>query len=479
MKYEKGFDVIICGGGTSGAAAAISSARAGAKTLLIERLGALGGQMNVSGPPGFSYAWLFNQRGEQIIAGIVEETHNRLLKEGHALPHNHSKYREGSGYTFSYVDPDWWGLLIFNMMEENGVTLLLHSLVVDVIKEENKVTGVVVENANGRVEIMGKIVIDCTGEGYIASRAGAPWEMVPREEIQPHTLAFTCDGIDWDEFLAYVRANPREFYGVENVIGRTKDEMYEILSKANNIIDLGEMRGFFSILKNVLAKGEWPETTGMGFFIMPKGDDQNRKILAHFQHSSQVAGRSPDDAWDLTYCEVECRKQIQMAFKCFKKYVPGFQNMYITRICPELRIREGRRIMGDYYLTSEDVGDAKKFPDVIGKSGFAAGGHHVATTDTITTDIRYRPKDGGSHDIPYRCLVPKKVENLLIAGKAISTDRDAYHRFLQQTMVTGQAAGVAAALCAKYSISPRNLEKDVSELQKILLEQGAILYGTY
>jgi hypothetical protein len=88
------------------------------------------------------------------------------------------------------------------------------------------------------------------------------------------------------------------------------------------------------------------------------------------------------------------------------------------------------------------------------------------------------PKDGGSHDIPYRCLVPKNVENMLIAGKHISTDRDAYHRFLQQTMVTGQAAGVAAALCTKKGITPRQLEKDVSELQKILVKQGAILYGT-
>lgn len=477
IEHQEEFDVIICGGGTSGVAAAIAAARAGAKTLLIERLGVLGGQMNVSGPPGFAYAWLFNQRGEQIIAGIVEETHRRLLEEGHALPHNHCEYREGSGYTFSYVDPDWWGLLIFDMMTENGVTLLLHSLVVDVLQQGNKVTGVVVENANGRVKIKGKIVIDCTGEGYVASRAGAPWEMVPKEQLQPHTISFTCDGVDWDEFLAYVRANPREFFGCE-VPGRSADEMYEILRRIDNVIDLGEIRGFYTIMKEALAKGEWHGFSGMGFFIMPKGDNKNRRILAHFQHSSHVPGRSPDDAWDLTYCEIEARRQIQIAFRCFRKYVPGFQNAYITRICPEVRIREGRRIICDYYLTTQDVADARKFPDVIGKSGFPAGGHHVVGTQTIATGGVF-PKDGGSHDIPYRCLVPKKVENLLVAGKMISTDRDAYHRFLQQTMVTGQAAGVAGALCARRGVSPRELEKDVSELQRILQEQGAILFGTH
>jgi hypothetical protein len=136
--------------------------------------------------------------------------------------------------------------------------------------------------------------------------------------------------------------------------------------------------------------------------------------------------------------------------------------------------------MGDYVLTSDDVVQARKFKDVIGKSSFPKGGHHVASTATLTLDERHEyPKDGGSHDIPYRCLVPKDVENLLVAGKPISTDRDAYQRFLQQTMVTGQAAGVAAALCAKQNITPRELEKDVSKLQDILLQQGAILYGTH
>jgi hypothetical protein len=136
--------------------------------------------------------------------------------------------------------------------------------------------------------------------------------------------------------------------------------------------------------------------------------------------------------------------------------------------------------MGDYVLQSDDVVQARKFEDVIGKSSFPKGGHHVASTVTLTLDENHEyPKDGGSHDIPYRCLVPKNVENLLVAGKPVSTDRDAYLRFLQQTMVTGQAAGVAAAVCAKTGVTPRQLEKDVSKLQEILVRQGAILYGTH
>jgi hypothetical protein len=203
-------------------------------------------------------------------------------------------------------------------------------------------------------------------------------------------------------------------------------------------------------------------------------------IQAHFQHSSHVGGVDCTDVRDLTFAEIESRRQVAIAWKFIKKYMPGFEKAYVSRICPELRIRETRRIMGDYMLTSDDVVQARKFDDVIGKSSFPKGGHHTTKIETLTLDANHEyPKDGGSHDIPYRCLVPKNTENLLVAGKAISTDRDAYHRFLQQTIVTGQAAGTAAALCAKTGITPRQLEKDVKKLQDALLTQGVILTGTH
>jgi len=225
------YDVVIVGGGTSGVAATIASARTGASTLLVERIGTLGGQMNVSGPPGFAYANMFSQRFEQVIGGIMEETHARLLKEGYALPHIKPDFR--AGYTFSYVDPDWWGLLMFEMMTENDVKLLLHSLAVDVLKEGSTVRGVIVENTSGRQLILGKIVIDCTGEGDICVRAGAPYDKIGKEHIQPHTLSFTADGVDWDIFLKYVTENPEEFdwQRLINRTGWTKVKMLERVRK--------------------------------------------------------------------------------------------------------------------------------------------------------------------------------------------------------------------------------------------------------
>jgi hypothetical protein len=470
------YDVVVVGGGTSGVAAAICSARAGANTILIERLGALGGQMNVSGPPGFAYAYMFNPRKEQIIGGILEETHQRLLKEGKALPHTTPDFRVG--YSFSLVDPDYWGLLIFEMMTESGVNLMLHTLAVEVLKQNDSVTGVIVESPSGRQAVLGKVVIDCTGEGEISARAGAPYEMVPKDQLEPHTVSFTVDGVDWEKVLKYVKENTE--YDINPMthpyLGWNQEQIIERIRKVEDVREITNFMGYYSLRDKAVAAGEYHSFSGVGFFIMPR---ENGVLQAHFQHSSQVDNADPTDVRDLTRCEVECRQQIVMALKFIKKYMPGFEKCYLTRMCTELRIRESRRIMGDYVLTKADCAEARKFTDVIGKSSFSSGAKHVATKDTIAYEGVVHPKDGGSYDIPYRCLVPKKIENLLVAGKAISTDRDSYKRFLQETMVTGQAAGVAAAICARKNITPRQLEQNVSELQDILQKQGAILCGTH
>lgn len=484
MITTKEYDVVVCGGGASGVCAAIAAAREGAKTLLIERVGTLGGQISFSGPPGFAFAHLFNPLGEQDAAGLIEEMHSRLLKEGHALPHIKPEERLAAGYTFSYIDPEWFNFLLFEMIEESGAELLLHSLVVDVAKEGDVVKGVIVENTNGRMLIPAKIVIECTGEGDIATRAGAPFEMVDRDTIQPHTVSFTVDGVDWKKLLKYVNENPDQFsyfeytlpHWSEEKVQETKEKVQDFLRNATDITQIGELMGFYKFRDEALKNGEWHDYSGVGFFLTPK---EGGVVQAHFQHSSQWPNALPTDAWDLTRTEIECRRQNKMAFKFVKKYLPGFENSYITKMCPEVRIREGRRIMGDYKLTREDVKAGRKFDDVIGKSHFKAGAHHVCNTTTLETVAKVCPENGGSYDIPYRCLVPQNVENMLVAGKMVSTDRDSYLRYVQQNMVTGQAAGIAAYLCVRDNITPRELEKNVKELQERLEKQGAILYGTH
>lgn len=483
IAVEKEYDVIICGGGTSGVAAAIAAARGGASTLLIERVGSLGGQLCFSGPPGFAFAHLFNPKGEQDAAGIIEEIHSRMLKEGHALPHLKPEHRLEAGYTFSYIDPDWFSITIFEMMKEAGVELLLHSLVVDVTKSDDAVTGVIVENTNGTMYIRGKIVVECTGEGDIAIRAGAPYEYVDRNTVQPHTIAFTMDGVNWEELMDWINSHPDQLVWFEHTLPHWSDERKEQAHQKalkfyrtnRDPAMFGEMMGFIDFQKMGLESGEWHGFSGVGFFLTPR---EGGHIQAHMQHSSQVPYVLTNDAWDLSKGEAECRRQNAIAIRFFQKYIPGFEHAYLTKMCPEMRLREGPRIMGDYKLTRDDVAAGQEFPDVIGKSHFKAGAHHTVDKNTIAQVEKVCPIDDGSYDIPYRCLVPQQVENLLVAGKCVSTDRDAYLRYLHQTMITGQAAGAAAALCVKTGVSPRGLESDVSELQKILKSQGAVLDGT-
>ena len=193
-----------------------------------------------------------------------------------------------------------------------------------------------------------------------------------------------------------------------------------------------------------------------------------------------------DQARDIavTKGEIECRKQIIIAAKAFKKYVPGFKNAYIVKVGTEMRLRDGRRIMGDYKLRGADVVAGARFYDCIGKSAFPAGAVHTADNHTLGSvvqegEVGGMAPNGGSYDIPYRCLVPLKVENFLVGGKHVSTDRAAYLRFLQETVVTGQAAGAAAGLCVKKGVTPRELEKEehVKDLQDFLRTQGVILEG--
>jgi hypothetical protein len=372
------------------------------------------------------------------------------------------------------------------MMQENGVELMLHSLVTDVIREGAAVRGIVAEHPSGRSIVMGKVVIDCTGEGEASFQAGAETDALPSNELEPATVAFTADGVDWNRFMDYVRNNIDEFtfaHLCEEYDGLTEDEIKKMVVKCETIAEIGEIMGFLSLKEKALKTGEWHNFSGIGFFLMPR---EGAVIQAHFQHSSQVPDVDCTDVRHITRAEIEGRNQDIIAWKFFKKYVPGFEKAYITRVCPEVRIRETRRVVGDYILTEEDVGDARKFHDVIGKSSFPAGPKHVVPGRDVTVNgtltlasVNRYPKDGGSNDIPYRSLVVKGLDNLLVAGKAISTTRAAHNRFLQQTLVTGQAAGVAAAICARKGITPRKLEEDVSELQKILKEQGAILDGVH
>ena len=496
METYGNYDVVVVGGGVSGCAAAIASARVGAKTILIETLGILGGMMNVSGPPGWAFSHLWNERGEQIIAGIVEETHHRLEKAGHALPYPKPEDRNFTN-AYAFVDPDWWGLLIFEMIRENKVELLMHSLAVEPIKKGKKVTGVVVENTSGRMAVMGKVIIEATGEGDIAVRAGVPFSKVDRtkEEIDPPSITFHMDGVDWDKVTAYMKANPEQYLGDAYGMQITPDmeaqrkKRLDRFMKCKSIIDLVKEGvlgtiDFKALTRKALDAGDLHPYGDLGFFFTPRDGGHIQPI---FQHSAQIPDCDATNVRELSTGEMEARRQVVIALNAAKKYLPGFENAYFTRLTSCMRTREGRHMVGDYQLTSDDVDQARKFDDVIAKCGMptSTGGPfhsaaHPGSAMNIDPNRKYhRVKDGGSYDIPYRAMVPKNVENMLMTGKLVSVTEDFKRDLLPDNIVWGQAAGAAAALCARKDITPRQMEKDVKELQDILVKQGAILTGTH
>ncbi len=427
--------VAVIGGGLAGTAAAVAAARNGVEVTLVERYGFLGGMATA----GLVYPFMSSKAGrEQIIKGIFLEIIGRLRQLGGVIE---NKYELGI-YEF---DPEILKYVLNQMVEEARVKLMFHTLATEAIVKEGVIKGVVVETKAGRYVIIADIVIDATGDGDIAVSAGAPFEQGRGldELTQAMTLMFRVGNVDMDKVMKYQNRHLR----------------YENLH-----------RGFSDIFKTAVKNGDFP--TDMPIYNVYIDVTPLPGVVSI--NATQVEWVNPTKIEDLTYAEIESRKQVMALMRVLKKYIPGFSNSYLMTTATQVGIRESRRIIGEYILTGEDVLSARKFPDVIARSAFqidihcadGCGGGGVA-------GLKLEP--GESFDIPYRCLVPKMIDNLLVAGRDISVTHIAYGstRIMPVCTATGEAAGVAAALCIKTGSTPRSL--DVPLLQKTLLQQGADL----
>jgi len=398
------YDVIVVGGGPAGFGAAVASARGGAKTLLIERFGCLGG-MWTSGlvNPLFDY---------ENKGGIVQE----LVDEINAMGMNSSS---GRMYTFDF---ETMKLLLDRMVLKAGADILLHTFFADAIMEDDKICGVIVENKGGRSAYKAKIVIDCTGDGDVAARAGAPWKMGRDSDgkWQPMTLMFKIGNLDYVQNYDYPYGN--------------RNELFDMMLRAVNREGLKDYE--FNFTRPCLLR-----LPGAHVGVMQ---------MVH------VRGRSGIDPVDLTMAEIEGRELVHEAMSFFKKYLPQFQHAQLEQTASVIGVRETRRIMGLYEITLDDMFAGRRFED-----GFC--------TCCFGVDI-HQPDGRGQEDgraymikpyqIPYRSLVPQKVKNLLVAGRCISGSFEAHasYRVTGDCVAMGQAAGTAAVLCLERSISPDALD---------------------
>jgi len=464
-------DVVVVGGGTAGAIAAIAAARNGAKTLIIEATGALGGALVNQGVEilhTFRVSYGIGKREtegihgeidfetEQVVRGIPQEIVNRLIDKGGA---------EGKKDDVPYrraVDPEIYKLLMDEMCEEAGVEVLFQTYFVNAIKERDTVKGVTFVNKSGKGAVLAKIVIDASGDADVATSAGAEdmkGRNFPGHENLPMagSLIFYVGGADSQK--------GREF--------KKNTDMLEFLHKAVE-------NGDYTIPKESENFGRW----NMGYPVLRGGQKRKEVVLIN---QDMVYQTDATNAEQLSKAWVYARKRVYETLNFLRKSVPGYENSYVISMCPYIGMRDSRNIVGDYVLSENDFNESRSFPDAIGRSGRAMNVHFVAGWPKRMKNMKefpYGEHGGGSptwtetkkpYDIPYRALLPKGLENIFVVGKTISAKglMQGSIRGMPQCMVGGQAAGTAAAIAIKDSVSPRQV--DIKKLQEVLKEQGADL----
>jgi hypothetical protein len=442
-------DVLVVGGGPAGLGAAIGAADAGARVILTERYGFLGGNATAAlvmplmsfhtqrpAPERSGAATLLptdHGPGEPVVAGVLKRLLERLVSVGGAIPPSLS-----TGYVVPF-DPEWFKLVALELLNEAGVEFLLHAFASGVLSNKNKVEGAIFETKSGPVAIRAKVMVDCTGDADMAVQAGAPFEMGRADGLaQPMTLMFRMVEFNRRNFEQYVDKNPSQWRGVHG--------LWDLVREATAAGDLDLPR------EDVL------------FFATP----HEREVSVNSTRVTRVLGT---DVWDLTYAECISRQQMRQIAEFLRRYVPGFEKSYAAQSGINVGVRETRRIVGEYQLSADDVLNARKFDDAIARGAYPVDIHNPAGTGTVLK----RLPPGESYDIPLRCLHPQGAEGLIVAGRCISGTHEAHssYRVMPIVMATGQAAGVCAALASRRGLQPRAVP--AREVQYELLRQGASL----
>jgi hypothetical protein len=441
-------DVLIVGAGPSGLGAALGAAEAGARVIVAERYGFPGGNSTVALVAPFMSSHtryhkvkgrtdpiLFpadHHGGELIIEGAVAKIVGRLIKEGGALPPSPK-----TGFVVPF-DHEVMKRVALQLLDEAGVKYLFHCFASGVQTQPHP--RVIFESKSGPLVIDASIIVDATGDGDIAAWAGAPYEIGSGkdEHTQPMTLYFRMVGFDKDSFTRFAHANPAEWSGV---VGLSQE------------------------VKKARARGEWdiPRENVLLF-----GTPNEGEVSINCTRVLRVLGT---DVWDLTRAEWHGRVQMTQAAAFLKKNVPGFRGAYVVQTGTQVGVRESRRIVGDYQLTAHDIVGARRFGDVIARSTYPIDIHNPHGSGTV---LQHLPV-GSAYDIPLRCLRPRNLDTVLVAGRCISGTHEAHssYRVMPVAMATGQAAGVCAALAARHRRSIREVEH--TEVQEEMRRQGANL----
>lgn len=416
-------DVVVVGSGSAGATAAIAAARNGARTVLVERFGFLGGTSTQVLDTFYGF-YTPGSQAYKVVGGIPDDV-VAALKGYEATFERPNSYGAGTGVTY---DPSVLKVVWENLALEAGVQVLFHSFCTDVVMDGSRITGVILDGKRGLLKVNARVVVDCTGDADVCHWAGVPYERAGDiDPAQTLTTTFRMVNVDTDRARAF-----------------GKKAMWQKMEEAT-------LTGNYDLPRR---EGSWHITTQAGVI---------HTIM------TRVADVDGTDPVALTSAEIEGRRQALEYARFLRDYVPGYENAALSWLSHPIGVRETRRVYGAYRLTRDDCLSGRKFPDAIGACGAPIEDHHPGK-DTAWV---YLP-DGMTYDIPFRTLVPQKVKGLLVAGRCFSATHDAHAscRSMAQTMTMGQAAGTAAALSVRADLLPHELE--VGPLQDRLRQMGAL-----
>lgn len=434
-------DVLIVGGGPAGIMAAQAAALVpDTHVMLIETRGFLGGNMTI----GLPLLGFLGRKGNEVIKGLPLQFVERLRKKGLATHHRACPLH----VSLTMIDPEETKRLCFQICKECNIDLLMYVFCVDAIVEDNCVKGVVIESKRGREAILAKRVIDCTGDGDVAFRAGVPMLYGNEKGIpQPPTLMFSMRGVDTHKLREEV-ANHPDIYDIDFI----PNEFFRPMDNCT-------MVGFRNQVKKAREAG-FKLPVERTIFMTGMAEDE------WWVNMSRVNGVNATDPTSCTFGEMTCAEQNAEIVRYLNTYIPGFEHAYVDRTAPFMGIRESRRIEGEYTLTEQDIFDCARFDDVIAVASYPVDLHHPVGGDCT---LMWCPD---CYDIPYRCLLPKGVDGLLVAGRDMSATHLALAsaRVMGPAMCLGEAAGKAAALSVHENVQPRDL--DVAKLQQALREEG-------
>ena len=438
-------DICVIGGGTSGFVAAIAAARTGARTVLVERNGFLGGC--ITGTYNTNPGWTNDSHANQIVGGVGWEFLERMEEQGHALI-DRQRWR-------AQIFPEGTKLVALEMVVAAGVELYLHTWFSDVLMENGVIKGAIVQSKSGRQVILAKSFVDASADADVAFCAGAPYEKLDADSLWQTSVDLTVCNIDAAKVIDWARANQDKLdwtYVPPETETAGVLPMFTFLLKGGltrRLEGVSEQSGEISIAH----KGPVPTVKLM-----------IRRSTARVQGSVEIDGT---DVKQLTWSEIEGRRRAMQHLAFLRENIPGFEDAFVIGQSP-LGVRETRRIIGDYVLRLDDLLHNARFDDVVALNARALDKH------LKDEHFSYQILEG-NHDIPLRALTAQKVENLLVAGRCISSDHDsnASLRGAATCFATGHAAGTAAALAAQGSGRVRQI--DIPLLQRTLVEQKAIL----